>query len=58
VHETGLSQAVSMVSRYMHNPSKGHWEAMRWILRYIKGTVDVGLVLRRMLGVSRSAQVM
>ena len=39
-----LSQAISMVSRYMHDPEKGHREAMRWILRYIKGTVDIGLV--------------
>ena len=24
-----LSQAVSMVSRYMHDPGRGHWEAVR-----------------------------
>ena len=36
-----LSQAVSMVSRYMHDPRQGHWEAEKWILRYIKGTIDV-----------------
>ena len=24
-----LLQAVSMISRYMHDPGKGHWEAMR-----------------------------
>ena len=39
-----LSQAVSMISRYMHDPGRGHWEAVKWILRYIKGTIDVGLV--------------
>jgi len=37
-----LSQAVRMVSRYMHDPGRGHWEAVSWILRYIKGTVVVG----------------
>jgi len=42
-----LSQAVSMVSRYMHDPGKSHCEAVRWILRYIKGTVDVGLVFEK-----------
>ena len=42
-----LSQAVSMVLRYMHDPDKGHWEAVRWILRYIKGTIDVGLVFMK-----------
>ena len=39
-----LSQAVSMISRYMHDPGRGHWEAVKWVLRYIKGTIDVGLV--------------
>lgn len=38
-----ISHAVSMVSRYMHAPGKGHWYAVKWILRYIYGTVDVGL---------------
>ena len=27
----------------MHNPGKGHWQAVKWILRYIQGTVDIGL---------------
>ncbi|GJT56509.1 retrovirus-related pol polyprotein from transposon TNT 1-94 [Tanacetum coccineum] len=39
-----ISHAVEMVSRYMHNPGKGHWQAVKWILRYIHNTVDVGLV--------------
>jgi len=42
-----LSQAMSMVSRYMHDLDKGYWEAVRWILRYIRGTVDVGLVFEK-----------
>jgi len=31
----------------MHDPGKGHWEAVRWILRYIKGTIDVGLLFEK-----------
>ena len=27
-----LSQVVSMVSGYMHDPDRGHWEVMKWIL--------------------------
>jgi len=42
-----LSQAVSTVSRYMHDSGKSHWEAVRSILRYIKGTVDVGLIFEK-----------
>jgi hypothetical protein len=39
-----ISQAVSVVSRYMANPGKGHWQAVKWILRYLKGTMQFGLV--------------
>jgi len=42
-----LSQTVSMVSRYMHNPGRGYWEAVEWILRYIKCTKDIGLVFKK-----------
>ena len=42
-----LSQAVSMISRYMHDPGRGHWEAVKWVLRYIKGTIDIGLVFEK-----------
>ncbi|XP_040989586.1 secreted RxLR effector protein 161-like [Juglans microcarpa x Juglans regia] len=38
-----ISQAVSLVSRYMHNPRKTHCHAAKWILRYILGTIDLGL---------------
>eukprot|EP00268_Persea_americana_P019113 TRINITY_DN19787_c0_g1_i12.p1 TRINITY_DN19787_c0_g1~~TRINITY_DN19787_c0_g1_i12.p1 ORF type:complete len:193 (+),score=26.21 TRINITY_DN19787_c0_g1_i12:608-1186(+) len=31
----------------MPNLGKGHWQAVKWILRYIVGTVDVGLVFQR-----------
>jgi len=39
-----LSYAVSVVSRFMHNPGKYHWDAVKWILRYVKGSLDKSLV--------------
>ena len=42
-----LSQAVSMISRYMHDPSRSHWEAVKWVLWYIKGSIDIGLVFEK-----------
>ena len=38
------------VSRYIHDPGRGHWEAVRWIMRYIKGTADVVLVFEKDVG--------
>ncbi|GJR04390.1 retrovirus-related pol polyprotein from transposon TNT 1-94 [Tanacetum coccineum] len=34
---------VGVVSRYMAEPRRKHWEAVKRILRYIKGTSDVAL---------------
>ncbi|KAH9790140.1 Integrase catalytic domain-containing protein [Citrus sinensis] len=42
-----ISHAVGIVSRYMHNPSKGHWQDVKWILWYIQKTVAVGLLFER-----------
>ena len=33
-----ISHVVSVVSRYMASPGKSHWNAMKWILRYLRGT--------------------
>ncbi|KAL0433193.1 UNVERIFIED_CONTAM: Retrovirus-related Pol polyprotein from transposon TNT 1-94 [Sesamum latifolium] len=42
-----ISQAVGLVSRYMHDPGKEHWQAVKWIFRYIQNIVDVGLVFEQ-----------
>ncbi|GJY19058.1 retrotransposon protein, putative, ty1-copia subclass [Tanacetum coccineum] len=42
-----IAYAVSIVSRYLANPGKKHWEAVKWILKYLKGAIDVGLVYGR-----------
>ena len=33
-----ISYAVGVVSRFMINPGETHWNAVKWILRYLKGT--------------------
>ena len=33
-----ISHAVGVVRRYMNNPGKEHWEVVKWILRYLRGT--------------------
>ena len=42
-----ISHAVGVVSRYMSNPGKLHWEAVKWILRYLRGTTERCLTFRR-----------
>jgi len=39
-----IAQSCSEVSRYMSNPGQTHWIAVKRILRYLKGTIDNGLV--------------
>nr|GEV72910.1 retrovirus-related Pol polyprotein from transposon TNT 1-94 [Tanacetum cinerariifolium] len=42
-----IAYAISIMNRYLANPGKNHWEAVKWILKYLKGTADVGLVYAR-----------
>ena len=42
-----ISHVVSMVSRYMHNLRKRHWQSIKWILKYILGTIDVGIIFQQ-----------
>ena len=42
-----ISHAVSVVSRYMANPGKAHWHAVKWIFRYLRGTIDTCLEFGR-----------
>ncbi|GJS02338.1 retrovirus-related pol polyprotein from transposon TNT 1-94 [Tanacetum coccineum] len=48
-----IAYAVSIVSSYLANPGKNHWEAVKWILKYLLGTENVGLVY----GTNRSNHV-
>ena len=33
-----IAFAIGVVSRYMANPGKKHWEAVKGVMRYLKGT--------------------
>ncbi|MCO5556229.1 hypothetical protein L7F22_009775 [Adiantum nelumboides] len=35
-----IAYAVGVVSRFMSNPGKKHWEAVKGVLRYLNGTKD------------------
>ena len=35
-----ISHAVGVVSRFMHNPGRSHWNAVKHVFRYLAGTKD------------------
>ena len=39
-----LAQAVSQVSKFISKPGKQHWEAVKWIFRYMRGTIGYGII--------------
>ena len=41
-----LSFAVNKVSQFMANPLESHWTAVKRILRYLKGSLHHGLLLK------------
>ena len=46
-----IAHAVSVVSKFMANSGKVHWNVIKWILQYLKGTKDFSIKFRRSSGV-------
>lgn len=38
-----LSFSVNSVSQFMHSPTQGHYQLFKLILRYVHGTITLGL---------------
>nr|AAV88069.1 hypothetical retrotransposon [Ipomoea batatas] len=38
-----IAHAVGVVSRFLSNPGREHWDAVKWILRYLRGTSSLSL---------------
>ena len=41
-----IAAAVGILARFMSNPGHQHWLGVKRLLRYVKGTLDIGLVYR------------
>jgi hypothetical protein len=41
-----LAFSISILSRFMSNPGEEHWNALKWLLRYLKGTSNFGLMFK------------
>ena len=42
-----ISHSVGMLSRFVGDPKSEHWQALKGVIRYLKGTIDLGLMYRR-----------
>jgi hypothetical protein len=42
-----IAYAVSYLARFMENPGRAHWEAVKRVIRYLKGTKEAKLVIGR-----------
>ena len=42
-----IAHAAGIVSRFMHNLGREHWNAAKWILRYLHGTRDTCICFER-----------
>ncbi|CAM8953818.1 unnamed protein product [Rhodiola kirilowii] len=41
-----LAYSINVLSRFMSNPGEKHWLVMKYLLKYISGTKDIGLVFQ------------
>lgn len=42
-----LAYLVGIISRFMSNPIKNHWLGVKWVLRYIKGSLKTKLCYKK-----------
>jgi hypothetical protein len=42
-----IAIAVNVLSRFASNPGKQHWAGVKWLLRYLAGTANLGIIYGR-----------
>lgn len=46
VSRSNISYAINVASKFVENPSKIHWNAVKRLIKYIKRTLNFGLVYK------------
>ena len=39
-----IAYAVCRLSRYIHNPNNDHWNALIRVMKYLRGTMNYGIL--------------
>ena len=52
-----IAHAVGVLSRFMSNPGKEHWTAVKRVFRYLRGTSDYGLCYQGRPGLERMLEI-
>ena len=52
-----IAHAVGVLSRFMSNPGKEHWTAVKRVFRYLRGTSDYGLCYQGRPGLERMLDI-
>ncbi|KAM1095689.1 hypothetical protein ACFX2B_010399 [Malus domestica] len=42
-----IAYSVSLISQFMHSPTLVHWEIVKRILRYLKGSIGRGILMQK-----------
>lgn len=42
-----IMYVVSLIGRYMSSPTQMHWQTTKRILRYLQGTINLGIMYKR-----------
>ena len=40
-------QAISMISKFLLNLGQSHWDAVKWIFKYLRETTDYDIIFIR-----------
>lgn len=45
-----IAMSVNFLAKFCHQPTNKHWHAAKWVLRYLKQTIDKAILYPRVTG--------
>ena len=39
-----IAHAIGVINKFIHNPSRSHWNAVKHVFRYLVGTKELGIL--------------